>query len=63
MHNPESVLENETWKVLGDFEIQIDQLIPARRPDLWNMKVTVIPIVICALLKGMINGLDDLKIR
>ena len=34
MHKPESVLENETHKILWDFEIQTDHLIPARRPDL-----------------------------
>ena len=34
MQNPESVLENETHKILLDFEIQTDQLISARRPDL-----------------------------
>ena len=33
MHNPESVLENETHKRRWDFEIQIDHLISARRPD------------------------------
>ena len=33
MHSPESVLENETHKVLWDFEIQTDHLILARRPD------------------------------
>ena len=33
-HNPESVLENETHKLLWDFEIQTDHLILARRPDL-----------------------------
>ena len=33
MHNPESVLENEEHKILRDFEIQTDQLIPARRPE------------------------------
>ena len=31
---PESVLENEMQKILWDFEIQTDHLIPARRPDL-----------------------------
>ena len=36
MHNPESVLENETHKVLWDFEVQMDHLISARRPDLLN---------------------------
>ena len=34
MHNPESVLENETHKLLWDFDIQTDHLISARRPDL-----------------------------
>ena len=34
MHNPASVLENDTHKLLWDFDIQTDQLIPARRPDL-----------------------------
>ena len=33
MHNPESVLENEMQTLLWDFEIQTNQLIPARRPD------------------------------
>ena len=33
MHNPASVLENDTHK-LWDFDIQTDYLIPARRPDL-----------------------------
>ena len=34
MHNPESVQENETHKILWDFQIQTDHLITARRPDL-----------------------------
>ena len=34
MHNPESVPENETQKLLRDFEIQTDHLIWARRADL-----------------------------
>ena len=34
MHKPEPVRENETHKILWDFEIQTDHLIPARRPDL-----------------------------
>ena len=33
MHNPESVLENETYKLLWDFEIQTNHLISARQPD------------------------------
>ena len=38
MHNPESVQENEIYKRLWDFEIQIDHLMSARRPDLEIIK-------------------------
>ena len=31
---PESVLENEDYKILWDFSIQTDHVIEARRPDL-----------------------------
>ena len=34
MHNAEYVLENDTHKLLWNFEIQTDHLISARRPDL-----------------------------
>ena len=34
MHNPASVRENDTHKLLWDFDIQTDHLISARRPDL-----------------------------
>ena len=34
MHNPAYVLENDTHKLPWDFDIQKDQLISARRPDL-----------------------------
>ena len=89
MYNPESVLENDTHKLLWDFEIKTGHLISARpynkekkrtwriedftvpadhrvklkegeKKDiylnltwelkkLWNMKVKVVPIEICAL--------------
>ena len=109
MHNPAPVLENDSHKLLWDFNIQTDQLIPARRPDLiiiiiikrnckivdfavpvdhriklkesekkdkyfdlaremnmlWNMKVTIVPIVIGALgtiTKGLLKGLEDLEV-
>ena len=109
MHNPAPVLENDTHKLLWDFNIQTDHLIPARRPDLiiinkknrtckivefavpvdprinlkesekknkyldlaralkklWNMKVTIVPIVIGALgtiTIGLLKGLEDLKV-
>ena len=34
MHNPEPVQENDTHKLLWDFDIPMDYLISARRPDL-----------------------------
>ena len=34
MHNPAPILENDTHKLLWDFNIQTDHLIPVRRPDL-----------------------------
>ena len=34
MHNPAPVLENDTHKLLWDFNIQTDHRIHARRPDL-----------------------------
>ena len=34
MHNPANVLENDTHKLLWDFDIQTDNPISARRPDL-----------------------------
>ena len=34
MHNPAPVLENNTHKLLWDFDIHMDDLISARRPDL-----------------------------
>ena len=34
MRNPASVLENDTHKLLWDFDMQTDHLISARRPDL-----------------------------
>ena len=33
-HEPESVLENEDYKILWDFSIQTDHVIEARRPGL-----------------------------
>ena len=109
MHNPAPVLENDLHKLLWDFNIQMDHLIPARRPDLiiinkkkrtckivdfavpadhrikqkecekkdkyldlarelkklWNMQVTIIPIVIGAfgtVTKGLLKGLEDLEV-
>ena len=52
MHNPAPVLENDTHKLLCDFNIQTDHLIPARRPDLIiiNKKKRISKIVDFAVL-------------
>ena len=34
MHNQESILKNETGKILWDFEMQTDRKISDRRPGL-----------------------------
>ena len=34
MHSPAPVLENDSQKLLWDFNIKTDHLIPVRRPDL-----------------------------
>ena len=106
---PGACPENDSHKLLWDFNIQTDHLIPARRPDLiiinkrkrickivdfavaadhrinlkesekkdkyldlvrelkklWNIKVTIVPIVIGALgtvTKGLLKGLEDLEV-
>ena len=33
-HEPESVVENENFKLLWDFTIQCDYIIESRRPDI-----------------------------
>ena len=45
MHNPTPVLENATHKLLWDFNIQKDHLIPARRPNLTTTKKRTFKIV------------------
>ena len=109
MYNPGPVLENDTPKLLWDFNVKTDHLISVRRPyfiiinqkkrickiidcyvpvdrrinlkecakkdkfldlarelkKLWNMKVTIVPIVIGAfgtITKGLLKGLEDLEV-
>ena len=113
MHNPAPVLENDTHKLLWDFNIQTDHQISAIRPDhiiinkkkkkkrksaklstllsrrttwiklkecekndeyldlarelkkLWNMKVTIVPVVIGTfgtITEGLLKVLEDLEL-
>ena len=53
MHNPSSVLENDTHKFPQDFDIQTDHLISARRPHLMiinnnNKKREFVDLVVSA---------------
>ena len=47
MHHPAPVLENDSHKLLWDFNIKTDHLIPARWPDLIiiNKKERIFKIV------------------
>ena len=51
VHKQESALENETHKILWDFETQTDHLTPARRPDLVivNKKKRTCRMIDCAV--------------
>ena len=51
MHNPAPVLENDSHKLLWDFNIQTDHLIPAKRPDLIiiNKRRRICKIVVFAV--------------
>ena len=72
MHNPVPVLENDTHKLLWDFDIHTDHLISVRRLDLarelkklWNMKVTIVPILIGAfgtITKELLKCREDLEV-
>jgi hypothetical protein len=51
MHQPEAVTETEEVKILWDFEIRTDRVIPARRPDIVvlnksNRTVTIIDVAV-----------------
>ena len=54
MHNPKSIL-NETHKLLWDFEIQMDHLISARRPDVIIINKKIEPAKLRTLLSRLIT--------
>ena len=49
MQKPEYAQENETHKILWDFETQTDQSIPTRRPDLYNNFKKFVTLLIFAI--------------
>ena len=60
MHNTASVLENDTHKLLWDFDIQTDHLISARPPDLIiiNKKKRT-----CKIVHFAESGDDKIKLK
>ena len=67
MHKPEFILENQTHKIIWYREKKDKNLKLARElRKLWNIKVTVIPIVIGMfgiVPKVLERGLEELKIK
>ena len=61
IHNPAPVPENDTHKLLWNFNIQTDHLIPARRPDLIiiNKKKRICKIVDFAVPMDHIINLKE----
>ena len=59
MHNPASVIENDSHKLLWNFNIQTDHIIPARRPDLIiiNKKKRICKIVDFAVPQNNSKGM------
>ena len=43
MHNPAPVLENDSHKLLWDFNVQTDHLIPTRRPSICKIVDFAVP--------------------
>ena len=76
MRNPAPVLENETHKLLWDFEIQTDHLtsklkeckkdkyldLARELKKLWNMKVTIIPFGMVLLVQSQKDWYKDWRI-
>ena len=77
-NNNNNKKKKRTWKIV-DFAVHADHCIKLKECEkrvkyrdfawelkkLWNMKATIIPIVIGAfgtVTKGLLNGLEDLKV-
>ena len=65
MHNPEPVLENDTHKLLWDFDIQTGHPITARRPDLIiiNKKTKKKPKKICKIVDFAVPADHRIKLK
>ena len=63
MHNPESILENETHKLLCDFEIQTDHEILARRPDLIIINIKKRKKITCRIVNFAIPADHRVKLK
>ena len=63
MHNPASVLENDTHKVLWDFDIQTDHLISATRPDLIIINKKKKEMKICKIVDFAVPADHRIKLK
>ena len=64
MHNPAPVLENNTHKLLWDFDIHTDHVISARRPDL--IIIIIIKIIIkrtCKIVDFAVSADHRIKLK
>ena len=60
MLNPAPVLENDTHKLLWDFDIHTDHLISARRPDLIIINNTK---KICKIVDFAVPAVHRIKLK
>ena len=61
MHNPALVLENDTHKLLWDFDIKMDHLISANRPDL--IKINKKKMRICKIVDFTVPADHSIKLK
>ena len=63
MHNQAHVLENDTHKLLWDFDIQTDHIILARRPDLIIIKKKKKRKKICKIVDFVVPADHRIKLK
>ena len=61
MQNPAAVLENDTHKFLWDFDVQTDQLISSRRPDL--IIISQKKKIICVIFNFAVPDENRIKLK
>ena len=59
MHNPNSIVEDGTYKILWDFNIKTDHLISARRPDL----IIIGKKISCKIADSLVPAENKVKLK